>query len=95
LVTGLERDRVQLQRFSSRRAHHLKEDSSIWIEEKDLKERDFWVSFVCHRASFLVYFRGVLSAILFTKAWHELEKRGVHFRKWFQPFGGSDLHYFA
>jgi hypothetical protein len=54
-VTGSKRDRAQLQGFSSRRVHHLEEDSSIWAEEKDLEERDFWVSFVCHRASFLVY----------------------------------------
>jgi hypothetical protein len=56
--------------------HHLEEDSSIWAKEKDLVERDFWVSFLCHRASFLVYLGGVLSAILFTRAWASWRREG-------------------
>jgi hypothetical protein len=43
-------------------------------------------------ASFVVYSGGGYPSSLFPGAWHELEERGVHLKKWFSLFTGPDLH---
>jgi hypothetical protein len=57
--------------------------------------KDFWVFFVGPRASYLGHCGGDFSVVLFTGAWHELERRRVHCRLRIQSSGGSDLHHSA
>jgi hypothetical protein len=73
--------------------HHLEEIHSIWVKEKEFGQKDFWVFFVGPRASYLGHCGGEFSVVLFSGAWHELERRRVHCRLRIQPFGGPDLHH--
>jgi hypothetical protein len=56
---------VQLQGVSSRRAHHLKKNYSIWKEEEVLGPKAYWVFIVWPRAPFLAYCGRGFSVICF------------------------------
>jgi hypothetical protein len=82
---------VQLQGVSSRRAHHLKKNYSIWKEEEVLGHKAYWVFIVGPRAPFLAYCGRGFSVFVLFGAWHELERRRAHYRKRIHPLEGSDL----
>jgi hypothetical protein len=93
LSINKEGDRAQLQGVSSRGPHHLKEIHSIWVKEKEFGQKDFQVFFVGPRASYLGHCGGEFSVVLFSGAWHELERKRAHCRLKIQQSGGLDLHH--